>query len=118
MDNKVLVDFVFVLVFVFVLRHILTQHENILPVLFLRGWNEMSYLESTNILKESLEKSLEERKRKWWEWHKQNPMVYELFEKYTFDAIETGRKHYSHWAIINRIRWDREIETQGGDFKI
>jgi len=44
MDNKVLVDFVFVLVFVVVLRHILTQHENILPVLFLRGLerNELS----------------------------------------------------------------------------
>ena len=78
----------------------------------------MSYVESTNVLKESLEQSLEERKRKWWEWHKKNPMVYELFEKYTFNAIETGRQHYSHWAIVNRIRWDREIETQGGDFKI
>ena len=78
----------------------------------------MSYIESKNILEDTLVKALEDRKRKWWEWHKQNPMVYELFEKYTFDAITSGRNHYSHWAIINRIRWDREIETQGGDFKI
>ena len=78
----------------------------------------MSYLESTDILTKSLKKSLHERKVKWWGWHKKNPLVYELFEKYTFDAIESGRKHYSHWAIINRIRWDREIETQGSDFKI
>ena len=41
----------------------------------------MSYAESTNVLKESLEQSLEERKRKWREWHKKNPMVYALFEK-------------------------------------
>lgn len=78
----------------------------------------MSYFESTGILIEKLEKDLYARKRKWWEWHKENPMVYEMFERFTFDAIRSGRQHYSHWAIVNRIRWDREIETRGGDFKI
>ena len=67
---------------------------------------------------EHLEKQLEERKQKWWSWHKANPKVWEKFEKYTFDAINSGRKHYSHWAIVNRIRWNKEIETKGGEFKI
>jgi len=35
----------------------------------------MSYFESTGILIDQLEKDLEARKRKWWEWHKENPVV-------------------------------------------
>jgi len=67
---------------------------------------------------EQLEQKLQERKEAWWEWHKKNPQVWNKFEEYTLEAIKTGRKHYSHWAIINRIRWNREIETNGGEFKI
>ena len=66
---------------------------------------------------ELYEKKLNKRKRDWWEWHKSNPRVWLLFEQYTFEAINSGRKNYSHWAIINRIRWNEEIETKGGDFK-
>jgi len=61
---------------------------------------------------------LKQRKKSWWEWHRKNPEVYDKFKEYTFDAIASGRKHYSHWAIINRIRWNTEIETKGGEFKI
>ena len=67
---------------------------------------------------ELYEKKLNKRKRDWWEWHKSNPRVWLLFEQYTFEAINSGRKNYSHWDIINRIRWNEEIETKGGDFKI
>ena len=67
---------------------------------------------------EQLEQKLQERKEAWWGWHKKNPQVWDKFEEYTLEAIKTGRKHYSHWAIINRIRWNREIETNGGEFKI
>ena len=63
---------------------------------------------------EQLEKQLKERKQKWWEWHKANPKVWDKFEEYTFDAINSGRKHYSHWAIIKRIRRNNEKETKGG----
>ena len=31
----------------------------------------MSYLESTDILTNSLKKSLQERKLKWWSWHRE-----------------------------------------------
>ena len=52
------------------------------------------------------------RKQKWWQWHKQNPHVYELFVKFTF------HKRCSAWLIVNRIRWETTIETSGNDFKI
>ena len=65
-----------------------------------------------------LKNQLEERKQKWWAWHKRNPQVWEKFREYTLEAVNSGRAHYSHWAIINRIRWNREIETKGGEFKI
>jgi hypothetical protein len=67
---------------------------------------------------QQLKDRLEERKQKWWAWHKQNPQVWGKFEEYTLEAVASGRRHYSHWAIINRIRWNREIETRGGEFKI
>ena len=57
-------------------------------------------------------------KRKWWAWHKQNPHVYELFTKFTMQAINRGHRKLSAWLIINRIRWETSIETNGDDFKI
>ena len=57
-------------------------------------------------------------KQKWWEWHHKNPHVWELFERFTLEAINSGRKHSSAWLIVNRIRWETEIVTRGSDFKI
>ena len=59
-----------------------------------------------------------EKKRLWWEWHKENPKVWEYFEKFSLEAIERGRAKVSHWLIINRIRWEVYFETTGDDFKI
>ena len=68
---------------------------------------------------QATQKKLDDRKQKWWEWHKKNPDVYKLFVKYSFEAINSGRRRYSQWAIINRIRWNKEVETTGCDeFKI
>ncbi len=69
-------------------------------------------------LVKQLQEDLQERKKVWWEWNKKNPDVWLKFEEYTLEAIKSGRKNYSHWAIINRIRWHSEIETSGGEFKI
>lgn len=71
-----------------------------------------------SMLVEQLQENLQERKADWWEWHKANPKVWDKFEEYTLEAIASGRKHYSQWAIINRIRWHSEIETKSGEFKI
>lgn len=57
-------------------------------------------------------------KRKWWAWHKANPHVYELFERFTFEAIRHGHKNLSAWLIVNRIRWETSVVTQGDDFKV
>ena len=70
------------------------------------------------MLEKQLEDRLQKRKKKWWEWHKENPEIWKKFEEYTLEAIEAGRKNYSHWAIVQRIRWNTEIETKGGEFKI
>ena len=70
------------------------------------------------MLEDQLKEQLQERKKKWWAWHKQNPQVWNKFKEYTLEAVNSGRSSYSHWAIINRIRWNREIETRGGEFKI
>lgn len=63
-------------------------------------------------------KSYAEKKAAWWEWHKSNPQVWTLFERFSWEAINHGHKKISHWLIINRIRWETAIVTTGGDFKI
>jgi hypothetical protein len=58
-------------------------------------------------------------KEKWWEFHKQNPHVYELFEQFTFQAINAGFENYSANAVFERIRWHTDIETKSnGGFKL
>lgn len=57
-------------------------------------------------------------KRVWWEYHRQNPQVYELVEKFTFEVINRGKATYSINAIFERIRWHSEIETDGEEFKL
>jgi hypothetical protein len=57
-------------------------------------------------------------KKRWWSWHKKNPHVWRLFEKFTMIAIGRGHKNLSAWLIVNRIRWETSIETEGEDFKI
>ena len=61
---------------------------------------------------------IDKTKLKWWAWHKKNPRVWVLFQKFTLEAIRSGRKHYSHWAIMQRIRWETDIVTKGNPFKI
>jgi len=60
----------------------------------------------------------EDLKEKWWAWHKKNPEFYELFERFTFQAIGRGHRRLSAWLIVNRIRWETMIVTTGDDYKI
>ena len=59
-------------------------------------------------------------KEAWWEFHKNNPEIYDLFEKETKRAIARGRKKLSSKMIINFIRWNIYVETttQGEEYKI
>ncbi len=59
-----------------------------------------------------------EKKKKWWEYHKDNPHVYNYFTKYTLQAISSGAKKCSPWLIVGRIRWETAITTSDVDFKI
>jgi hypothetical protein len=56
-------------------------------------------------------------KQKWWMYHKENPDVYKLFKRFTFDAIARGHDNYSSKAVFERIIWHTEIETSG-EFKM
>ena len=58
-------------------------------------------------------------KRKWWEFHKENPHVYDLVERFTFDVIKRGFDNYSMNSVFERIRWHTDIETADEtDFKL
>ena len=57
-------------------------------------------------------------KDKWLAWHKENPEFYELFKKFTFQAIQKGHRRLSAWLIVNRIRWETMIVTTGNEYKI
>ena len=57
-------------------------------------------------------------KKKFQKFHMENPHVYELFKKFTFQVIDRPRQHYSVSIIIERIRWETDIETNDKKFKI
>lgn len=65
-----------------------------------------------------MDKTFDERKAEWEDFHRENPMIWEYFQKFSFEAIAKKRTKISHWLIINRIRWEIYVVTTGEDFKI
>ena len=65
-----------------------------------------------------MNKTIIERKAEWLDFHRENPMIWEYFKKYAFEAIDKKHKKISHWLIVNRIRWEIYVITTGKDFKI
>ena len=55
---------------------------------------------------------------KFWDYHADNPRVYELIKSFTFKVIATGKKHFSIQGVIERVRWETSIETLGDDYKL
>jgi hypothetical protein len=45
--------------------------------------------------------------------HHANPQVWELFKKYTFQALRVGHRRYSSRTILHLIRWHEDVETVG-----
>lgn len=57
----------------------------------------------------------------WWEFHKSNPRVFDLFKTITFRGINKGKKRMSATLVVNVIRWEHFLETtdqKDGGFKI
>ena len=50
--------------------------------------------------------------------HAENPHVYVLFDKFTWQVIRAGFNRYSARAIFHRIRWYTNIETSDPTFKL
>ena len=54
-----------------------------------------------------------------WEYHEDNPEIFELFKQYAHAARDAGMSRYSARAIFHRIRWHIDIETHSNDgFKL
>jgi hypothetical protein len=60
----------------------------------------------------------ESLKEKWWEFHKNNPHVYELFKRFTHELIAAGFSNYSSKSVFERIRWHTDIKTRGSSLKL
>lgn len=51
-------------------------------------------------------------------YHEQNPHVYEEFGRLAYQMKKTGRRKYSSKMIINVLRWNMDLRTEGDVFKI
>lgn len=49
--------------------------------------------------------------------HKKNPKVYDMFLRYAFEILKKEKK-ISSKLIINRIRWEVYMETDGEPYRI
>lgn len=47
-----------------------------------------------------------------------NPHIFPHFERLVARARQMGKKKYSAWVIVNKMRWDLEIEASGDPFRI
>ncbi len=43
------------------------------------------------------------------DFHRQHPIVWDLFKRFTFEVLRKGFKNYSVNAIFERIRWEQDI---------
>ena len=56
--------------------------------------------------------------REFFRFHRENPQVYTLFDRFTRQVIARGHNHFGVASIIERIRWETGIVTTGDIFKI
>ena len=47
------------------------------------------------------------------EFDEDNPVVWDLFKRFTGEAIDAGLEHFGSQAILERIRWETTISTSG-----
>jgi hypothetical protein len=51
-------------------------------------------------------------------WLEQNPELWSLIRRYAYRALESGRSRFGIAAIVERVRWEVEIEGRGEPFKL
>jgi hypothetical protein len=56
--------------------------------------------------------------REFLEFDAANPHVWELFERFAFEAIEAGHETLSASLICERIRWETTVVTTDTEFKL
>lgn len=56
--------------------------------------------------------------RRFEEYHRKNPELYELFKRYALQAIRKGHRRLSAEFIFNVIRWETDYRDDNRDFKI
>lgn len=50
--------------------------------------------------------------------HRDNPHIYRLFDRFAREVIAKGHRQFAARAIFHRIRWETMVVTTGEDFKI
>ena len=50
-------------------------------------------------------------------WLRANPHILDLFVSLSLQLQRNGRQHFGAKAIVERMRWEYAIQTQGSDFK-
>jgi hypothetical protein len=50
--------------------------------------------------------------------HRANPDVWRLFERFAFEMKRSGRPYYSAHAVVHRIVWETDIETTDESVKV
>jgi hypothetical protein len=58
---------------------------------------------------ESLQVPRNEREARFLEFHNDNPVVYQLWDRFTREAISKGHKRVGAALIMERIRWETNI---------
>jgi hypothetical protein len=56
--------------------------------------------------------------RRFLKYHEDNPALYELFKKFTFEAIWSGYRNFGAQMIIEKIRWETGVVARNSEFKI
>ncbi len=52
------------------------------------------------------------------EFHLRNPEVFRLLRRFALEAKRSGRKRLGIAALVERVRWHTDIETQGSSLKL
>ena len=56
--------------------------------------------------------------RKFKEFHKENPHVYELLRELALDLLSRGHRRYGINSLTEVVRWHHALETTDTDFKL